>query len=49
MIDFKKIIFSRSVPEILAIRTALNYVPNYALDQLKDKLSIFTMTNKRAI
>ena len=48
MIDFCKIIYTGKVSEILAIRKALDYLPNAVIELLKDELTIFTMTNKAA-
>jgi hypothetical protein len=49
MIDYEKIICTGIMLEALTIRQALNYLPLTVIDQLKDNLSIFTMTNKAGV
>lgn len=48
MPDFTKIIFTKSMPEAFAIRSALKYLPQGVLDHLAEELTILTMTDKAA-
>ena len=49
MPNFSKILFTKSMPEALAIRTALKYLPQSVLGHLAENLTILTMTNRAAM